>query len=126
METNMTNAQQRTDAKTGAVIYSYRFNGVKEANAWLAAQTHVIVTGIETETSRIALDVRCVKLEYTLSEKPLGIRVRSMIVNILQRAALHDLAGIHDGDLVADLGDDAQIMRDEDHRGVKLALELAH
>ena len=34
------------------------------------------------------------------------------------------MAGVHDGDAVAVLGDDAEVVRDEDHRHPLLGLEL--
>jgi hypothetical protein len=45
---------------------------------------------------------------------------------LADRRALDNLAGIHDGDFVTDLGDDAEIMRDQDDRGVARGLELTH
>ena len=40
--------------------------------------------------------------------------------------ALDDLAGIHHRDLVADLGDHAEIVGDQDDRGAARRLQLAH
>ena len=40
--------------------------------------------------------------------------------------ALDDLAGIHHRDLVADLGDDAEIVGDQDDRGTARRFQLAH
>ena len=42
-----------------------------------------------------------------------------------QRPELGDPAGVHDGDLVGRLRDDAEVVRDEDDGGAVLALELA-
>ena len=39
---------------------------------------------------------------------------------------LHHPAGVHDRDLVADVRDDTQIVRDQDHRGAELLFQLLH
>ena len=39
-------------------------------------------------------------------------------------ALLGHLAGVHHGDPVARLGDDAQVVRDEEERGAEVALEV--
>ena len=44
--------------------------------------------------------------------------------NVAHRAALDHLAGIHDGHAVAKLGDDAEMVRDEEHRAAGVALQL--
>ena len=38
-------------------------------------------------------------------------------------SALDHPAGVHDDDLVRDLGDDAEVVRDQDHGGVELVLQ---
>ena len=45
---------------------------------------------------------------------------------LVDRRALHDLAGIHHHDLVADLRDDAEIVGDQHDRGAAFVLQLAH
>ena len=44
----------------------------------------------------------------------------------IDRRALDDLAGIHHRDLVADFGDHAEIVGDQDDRGAARGLQLAH
>ena len=44
----------------------------------------------------------------------------------VDRRALDDLAGIHHRDLVADFGDDAEIVGDQDDRGAAGRLQFAH
>ena len=39
---------------------------------------------------------------------------------------LDDLAGVHDDDAVGELGDEAEVVRDEDDRGVRLLLRRLH
>ena len=39
----------------------------------------------------------------------------------LRRARLDDAAAVHDGDLVGDVGDDAEVVGDDDDRGAELA-----
>ena len=45
--------------------------------------------------------------------------------DVAQAALLHDLAGIHDGDAVADFDGDADIVGHENHRHAELALQFA-
>ena len=45
---------------------------------------------------------------------------------MLERAAFHDLTRVDDRDLIADLGDNAQIMRDHDHGGIIFFLQILH
>ena len=53
-----------------------------------------------------------------------GVRVlRAHAKIVVGRRLLDDLAGIHHGDLVGVLGDDAEIVRDQDDRHVELALK---
>ena len=44
--------------------------------------------------------------------------------DLVDRALLGDLAGVHDDDVVGDLGDHAEIVRDHDDRGLELVLEV--
>ena len=46
--------------------------------------------------------------------------------HLLRRSELGDVAGIHDPDLVADLRDDPEIVRNEEDRHVRLRLEVLH
>ena len=46
--------------------------------------------------------------------------------HLLDRAALDDAAGIHDGHAVGQLGDHAQVVSDPDQRGVVLTADLLH
>lgn len=45
---------------------------------------------------------------------------------VINCAVLDDLAGVHDRDLVTGLRYDAEVMRDHDHRGAELFLQLVH
>ena len=47
-----------------------------------------------------------------------------MIEELLGRRLLHDLARVHDRDVVGRLGDDAHVVRDDDHRHLVLLAEL--
>ena len=55
-----------------------------------------------------------------------GVGVAGLVEDVVYRPLLHDLAGIHDGDLVADLSHHAQVVGDEDNAHVSLLLELLH
>ena len=44
--------------------------------------------------------------------------------NVIESAALHDLAAIHHDDLFGDVGDDAEIVCDQQHRHAELVLKL--
>jgi hypothetical protein len=52
------------------------------------------------------------------------IRVRSPAKNIVERAALHDLALIHDDDFLGDIGDNTEVMRDQEHGHAELRLQF--
>ena len=58
------------------------------------------------------------------AEQPPRVRVLRVVEELPSRRALDDAAGVHDNDLVCDLRDDAQVVRDQDDRGVELVLEL--
>ncbi len=45
---------------------------------------------------------------------------------VLERAALDDTAVIHHDDLFGDIGNDAEIVRDDEDRHVEFALQVAH
>ena len=53
-----------------------------------------------------------------------GVRMRRMVIHIVDLAIFHDLAGVHHDDPVAHFGDHAEVVRDEDqaHAGVLLKL----
>ena len=46
--------------------------------------------------------------------------------DLVDRSLLRDSAGVHDDDVVGDLGDDAEVVGDHDDRRVELLLELQH
>ena len=56
-------------------------------------------------------------------QKRLCVRVRRVGVDVLAFTGLDDLAQVHDRHTVADLPDDGQIVRDQDVRDGKFALE---
>ena len=58
------------------------------------------------------------------AEQRLGVRMLRMVEQLLRRRLLDDLAGVHDGDLVGRLGDDAHVVRDDDHRHLVLLAQL--
>src|SRR5688572_32582108 len=49
-----------------------------------------------------------------------GIGVRRAMDDVGYRPDLDDAAGVHHGDAVAGLGDDAHVVRDQHHRGAVL------
>ena len=48
------------------------------------------------------------------------------VKDLLQRAVFHDLAGVHDGHVVAEGGYNAQIMGDQQDGGVEFLLQILH
>ena len=49
-----------------------------------------------------------------------------IVEDALDRPGLDDPAGVHDGDLVGDLRDDAEVVGDQQHRGAGVSLQFAH
>src|SRR4051812_7422513 len=60
------------------------------------------------------------------AEQADGVGVLRRREQLVHRRALDDLAGIHHRDLVADFGDDAEIVGDQDDGGAAGRLQLAH
>ena len=56
-------------------------------------------------------------------EQPPRVGMLRVVEELPLRALLDDAAGVHDHDLVGDLGDDAEIVRDQDHRRVEVVLQ---
>ena len=54
------------------------------------------------------------------------VRVLRMLEDCLRVALLDDLAGVHDADPVTHRPDDAEVVRDQQDRSVRLGLETAH
>ena len=52
-------------------------------------------------------------LGHTGQQRP-GVGVAGVVVDLIRGADLHDVAGIHDGHTVGDVGHDAEVMGDED------------
>ena len=52
------------------------------------------------------------------------VRMRGLGEHLARRALLDDLAGVHDGHPVARLGDDAEVVRDQQERRVEVALQV--
>ena len=57
------------------------------------------------------------------AEQPPRVRVLRVVEDVPLRAALDDPARVHDEDLVGDLGDDAEVVRDQDHGRVELGAQ---
>ena len=53
-----------------------------------------------------------------------GVGVLGVVEDLLDRPLLDDLPGVHDQHAVGDLGDDAEIVGDQDHRQVAVAVQL--
>ncbi len=54
------------------------------------------------------------------AQEPDGVRVAGILEDLGSRAFLHHLAGVHDPDAVAHLGDDGEVVADEEDRGAQL------
>ena len=57
-------------------------------------------------------------------EQPSGVRVMSLVVRRPAVGDLDRLAAVHDQDLVCQVGDDAEVVGDQDERSAQLALKL--
>ena len=68
-------------------------------------------------------EARVADLRERGRERP-RVGVRGVLEHGLRRALLDDLAGVHDVDPVADLDEDGEVVRDEQHREAELALEF--
>ena len=60
-------------------------------------------------------------------EQAHGVRMMlRRFINILNRAVLYDVAGIHDGHLITGLGNNAEVVCDQDHTGVEALFQVVH
>src|SRR5207253_10441388 len=57
------------------------------------------------------------------AEQPPGVRMLRVVEEAARVGPLDDAAGVHDDDLVRDLRDDAEVVRDQDHGRVELVLQ---
>ena len=60
------------------------------------------------------------------AEQAPRVRVQRMLEELVDRRLLGHARRVHDDDLVGDLGDDAEVVRDHDDRGAVVVLELVH
>ena len=60
------------------------------------------------------------------SEKPFGVWVQGIVVEIFNRGILDDRPRIHDGHVIANLGDNAKIVGDKHHGRSKLFTKRLH
>ncbi len=58
------------------------------------------------------------------AQEPMGVRMHGVVEDLLHRAGFHDLPGIHDRQPVSDSRHDSQIMGNQDHGHVELALQI--
>ena len=58
------------------------------------------------------------------SQQPLRVRMRRVGEQVVGRRPFHDPAGVHDGDVVADVGDDTEIVGDEQQGHAELVLQF--
>ena len=56
-------------------------------------------------------------------EQRFGVGVTRTDEEIRRRPVLNDLTGVHHRHVIGDIGDHAEVVRDEDHRHVFLALQ---
>jgi len=57
-------------------------------------------------------------------EQPLCIRVLRIRINLLDRASLDDLSGVHDDDPITHLRNDTQVVCDEQYRHTSSLLNV--
>jgi hypothetical protein len=58
------------------------------------------------------------------SEQGPSIRVLRLIENLINRAIFDDLAGIHDRDIIGHVGNDTEVVGDENNRKIQLLLQV--
>src|SRR5688572_31073351 len=81
---------------------------LEDAARWRATQ---IVRQAFGHHERLALFHR-----WNRSEEQLGIGMQRLCENIFNRRDFHDVAGVHDGDAIHQLGHQAHIVADQNHR----------
>src|SRR5881296_2426141 len=93
----------------------------------LASRMEAAADGRVDQGRQEARDIRRQGLRaLDIRERPdqvLRVRVFRVLVDVPHAAALHDLPGVHDRHRVARLRHDAEVVGDQDHREVELALE---
>src|SRR5690606_2432781 len=93
-----------------------------------AARVEGAAGGHVEQVRRQALDgVQLLALEVDPRDRlqqPLGVGVGGSLVDVVHGGVLDDAPRVHDSDLVGHVGDDAEVVRDEDHGHVALALQL--
>src|SRR6266550_9267486 len=58
------------------------------------------------------------------AEQPPGVRVLGVVEDLILVALLDDPARVHDEDTIGDVGDNAEVVRDQDDRGAEVALQV--
>ena len=76
-----------------------------------------------SSTIRLRLPALARLLDRHRRQQRLRVRMRRLLVDLVLRPDLDDLAEVHDGDAVGDVADDRQVVRDEDVRQAEVALE---
>src|SRR2546426_10149844 len=93
----------------------------------LASRMEAAADGRVDQGRQEARDVRRQGLRaLDVRERPdqvFRVRVFRVLVDVPHAAALHDLPGVHDRHRVARLRHDAEVVGDQDHREIELALE---
>ena len=104
----------------GALLHRKRAAGAEAAagrpGAWIG---RLALDGGQPPAVRLAVEPR-----RGIQQRP-GIGVLRVAQQVLGRAFLHHLAGIHHQHAGADIGDDAEIVADQDHRGAEIGVQPA-
>ena len=99
------------------------FHGTAAAGSKRTPRLH------RTHVRRISLDgfeflVHIALQPWYGSQKTFRLRMASFIKDLAALSFLHDLASIHDNDLVADLGNHAKVMRNENDRHSQFLFQI--
>ncbi len=118
-------AQGEADAVDGAKLFRAPAFGDREMHAQILDLEDRLRRRIERLDAAILARVGPVQARHRL-EQHLGVVVLRLVENVVDLAALDDLAAAHHRNAVGHARDHAHIVADEDDRGLQLGLEVAH
>ncbi len=104
--------------QTAALLHVVTARAKDAAGRPVAGRRHATADGVEHTAGLVRAQ------PGQAADQPLRIRVLRVGEKLLHRRPLHQFAGVHDPDAVADAGDDAQIVADEHDGRVKVAAQF--
>ena len=121
-------SQQRSVCAGSPARASSAASSVQLAERVRAAIAEVAALRRRDQGGRLARDLRQPRRARPVdpgqrAEQAPGVGVLGVVEDLVERARLDDLAGVHDHDPVGDLGDHAEVVGDHDHRHPELLAE---